>query len=209
MKQTQIDAARKGLITDAMKTVAASERMDIETLRSRVAEGRICIPANHNRRATSYCAIGAGLRTKVNANIGTSMDDASIEHELAKLKAAVNAGADAVMDLSTGGDLREVRRHVIEASPISVGSVPIYEAASMAARTCGNVTKMSADQMFDGVLMHCQDGVDFVTVHCGVTRQVVDCLRKRPRICGIVSRGGTFMEAWMDVNDRENPFNER
>lgn len=209
MNQTQIDAARKGQITEAMKAVAQAESMDAELLRSRIAEGVICLPANINRRATTYCAIGHGLRTKVNANIGSSMDNASIEHELAKLKAAVDAGADAVMDLSTGGDLRAIRQKVIEASTISVGSVPIYEAASRSARRYGNVTKMSGDEMFDGVLMHCKDGVDFATVHCGVTRQVVDCLRKRPRVCGIVSRGGTFMEAWMDVNGRENPFYER
>jgi phosphomethylpyrimidine synthase len=206
---TQLESARKGIITEAMKRVAAEEFIDLELLRHRMAEGKIIIPANVKRRAERFCGIGLGLRTKVNANIGTSMDRASAENELAKLRAAIEAGADAVMDLSTGGDLRAVRRAIIEASAVAIGSVPIYEAAARAVAQHRNIVKMSAADMLAAVRTHCEDGVDFVTVHCGVTRDVIDCLRKRPRVCDVVSRGGTFLEAWMDAEHQENPLYER
>jgi phosphomethylpyrimidine synthase len=206
---TQLEAARQGTVTDAMRKVAEAEQMDTETLRSRMAEGKIIIPANHGRKASQLCGVGLGLRTKVNANIGTSMDCASIDNELVKLRAAVDAGADAVMDLSTGGDLRAVRQKLMDASPVTMGSVPIYEAAARAARKHHNVRKMTAEDMLAAVRAHCEDGVDFVTVHCGVTRGVIDCLRKRPRVCNVVSRGGTFLQTWMEYNDQENPFYEQ
>jgi len=206
---TQLESARQGIVTPVMKQVADAEAMDADVLRDRVARGRIVIPANHRRVASTFCGIGQGLKTKVNANIGTSMDCASVDNELAKLRAAVDAGADAVMDLSTGGDLRVVRRALMEACPVTVGSVPIYEAAALAARMHRDVRAMSADDMLAAVRAHCEDGVDFVTVHCGVTRDVVDCLRKRPRVCDIVSRGGTFLQAWMDHHGQENPLYER
>ncbi len=209
MSLTQLESARKGVMTDAMKHVAESESMSPDVLLERVASGRIAIPANVRRKASGYCAIGQGLRTKVNANIGTSMDCASLENEIVKLKAAVDAGADAVMDLSTGGDLRAVRRAIIDTSPISVGSVPIYEAAPKAAAQHGNIARMTGDDMLAAIRMHAEDGVDFVTVHCGVTRAVIDCLRKQPRVCDVVSRGGTFLETWMEANEAENPLYER
>ena len=209
MSLTQLESARQGIVTPVMKQVADAEAMDADVLRDRVARGRIVIPANHRRVASTFCGIGQGLKTKVNANIGTSMDCASVDNELAKLRAAVDAGADAVMDLSTGGDLRVVRRALMEACPVTVGSVPIYEAAALAARMHRDVRAMSADDMLAAVRAHCEDGVDFVTVHCGVTRDVVDCLRKRPRVCDIVSRGGTFLQAWMDHHGQENPLYER
>ena len=209
MSRTQLDSARQGTVTPAMRQVAEAEGMDADLLRGRMAEGRIVIPANRRRKASRLCGIGLGIRTKVNANIGTSMDCASVENELAKLRAAVDAGADAVMDLSTGGDLRQVRRALMDACPVTVGSVPIYEAAALAARSHHDVRRMTADDMFAAVRSHCEDGVDFVTVHCGVTRDVVACLLKRPRVCDIVSRGGTFLQAWMDAAGRENPFYER
>lgn len=209
MSLTQLESARQGRITEAMKQVAADESMDVELLRSRIAEGKVVVPANVNRLATRFCGVGQGLRTKVNANLGTSMDMASVENELKKLDAAVRAGADAVMDLSTGGDLRAVRRAVMEACPVTVGSVPIYEAAALAARKHRNVTRMTGDDMLEAVRTHCRDGVDFVTVHCGVTREVIQWLRRRPRVCDIVSRGGTFLEAWIETNGQENPLYER
>lgn len=209
MSLTQLEAARQGTVTDVMRAVAATEQMDTETLRSRMAEGKIIIPANHRRKASQLCGVGLGLRTKVNANIGTSMDCASIDNELLKLQVAVDAGADAVMDLSMGGDLRAVRQRLMDASPVTMGSVPIYEAATRAAREHHNVRKMTADDMLTAVRAHCEDGMDFVTVHCGVTREVIDCLRKRPRVCNVVSRGGTFLQTWMEYNDQENPFYEQ
>ena len=206
MSLTQLDQARKGVVTDAMKQVAHAEAIEPDLLRSRIAEGTIIIPANVRRRAARFCGIGQGLRTKVNANIGTSMDSASVEAELLKLEAAVDAGADTVMDLSTGGDLREVRRRLIDASPITTGSVPIYEAAAQAARAHHNVRDMTAGDMFDALRTHCDDGIDFVTVHCGVTRDVVACLSAEPRVCDVVSRGGTFLQAWMAHHGQENPL---
>ena len=209
MSLTQLEAARQGKITEAVRQVAADESVDVGLLRSRIAEGKVIIPANYKRKATRYCGIGLGLRTKVNANIGTSMDAASIENEMAKLEAAVAAGADSVMDLSTGGDLRAIRRALMEACPVTMGSVPIYEAAAAAARQHGNVTRMTGDDMLEAIRTHCADGVDFVTVHCGVTREVIECLRKRPRVCDVVSRGGTFLEAWMEASGQESPLYER
>ena len=209
MALTQLEHARQGTVTSAMRQVAADESVDVDVLRQRIAEGRVIIPANHRRKATRLCGVGLGLRTKVNANIGTSMDCASLENELEKLRAAVAAGADAVMDLSTGGDLRAIRRELMDASPVTMGSVPIYEAAANAARKHHNIRKMTADDMLAAVRSHCEDGMDFVTVHCGVTRDVVDCLRKRPRVCNVVSRGGTFLQTWMEYNQQENPLYER
>jgi phosphomethylpyrimidine synthase len=204
-----LESAKKGLVTEAVRRVAAEESVDAAVLSGRVAEGKVVIPANTQRKATRYCGIGLGLRTKVNANIGTSMDQASVENELAKLEAAVEAGTDAVMDLSTGGDLRAVRREIIEACPVSVGSVPIYEAAARATAGQRNMAKMTAEDMLWAVRRHCEDGVDFVTVHCGVTRAVVAELSRKPRVCDIVSRGGTFLEMWMESNNQENPLYER
>ena len=209
MGVTQLEQARQGIVTPAMRQVAADESIDLDVLRRRIAEGRVIIPANVRRQASRVCGVGLGLRTKVNANIGTSMDCASVENELEKLRAAVDAGADAVMDLSTGGDLRAIRRRLMEASPVTMGSVPIYEAAANAARKHHNIRKMTASDMLAAVRAHCEDGVDFVTVHCGVTRDVVDCLRKRPRVCNVVSRGGTFLQIWMEYNRQENPLYER
>jgi phosphomethylpyrimidine synthase len=206
---TQLEQARQSTITDVMRQVASEESIEVNTLCRRIAEGKVIIPANVRRKATRYCGVGQGLRTKVNANIGTSMDCASVENELQKLQAAVAAGADAVMDLSTGGDLRAIRRRLMDASPVTMGSVPIYEAAANAARKHHNIRKMTAADMFAAVRAHCEDGVDFITMHCGVTRDVVDCLRKRPRVCNIVSRGGTFLQTWMEHNRQENPFYER
>ncbi len=209
MSRTQLERARDGEITDAVRQVAREESIDPEQLRQRVCEGAVIIPANRNRAAERFCGIGRGLRTKVNANIGTSMDFASTENELQKLSAVVEAGTDAVMDLSTGGDLRAIRRQLIDASPVTMGTVPIYEAAALAAHKHHNVVKMTGDDMLDAVRRHCQDGIDFVTVHCGVTREVLSCLRNRPRVCDIVSRGGTFLEAWIEHHDQENPLYER
>ncbi|MEW6351168.1 MAG: phosphomethylpyrimidine synthase ThiC [Thermodesulfobacteriota bacterium] len=153
--------------------------------------------------------VGEGLRIKVNANIGTSGDIHDEDLEIRKLDAAIKAGADAVMDLSTGGDLRSIRRRIIGESSVPVGSVPIYEAIVDAARRRGGAEKMSADEMLDAIRLHGEDGISFVTVHCGVNLSVLEHLRQKPRVIGIVSRGGSFLARWMRLNGKENPLFER
>ncbi|MDN3511327.1 MAG: phosphomethylpyrimidine synthase ThiC [Candidatus Jettenia sp.] len=205
---TQLQKARQNIITQEMKQVAKEEDLDPEYIKLRIAEGKIVIPVNHKRRTTKVCGIGAGLKTKVNANIGTSADYADIVNELEKLRIAEEAGADAVMDLSTGGDLRSIRRRIIESTVLTVGSVPIYEAAVKAVQHKHTMVDMTAEDMLDAVRLHCEDGVDFITVHCGATRGVLKHLKENKRICGVVSRGGTFLVEWMIHNGRENPFYE-
>jgi phosphomethylpyrimidine synthase len=206
---TQMELARKGKVSEAMKAVAAAEIVDVQTVRRLVAEGRIAVPLNKNRQSGRILGVGQGLRVKVNANLGTSTDYADIGAELEKLKAAEEAGADAVMDLSTGGDLRAIRRRIMEAANVCVGSVPIYEAAAGAARARGGLDKMTAADMIRAVRTHAEDGVDFVTVHCGVTKRIAESEALKRRVCGIVSRGGTFLAHWMRRSRQENPFFER
>lgn len=154
-------------------------------------------------------AVGQNLRVKVNANIGTSGDVANEDLELRKLDAALSAGTDAVMDLSTGGNLRSVRRKIVEASSVPVGSVPIYEAIVEAARKRGGGERMEPNEMLDAIRLHGEDGISFVTVHCGVTLSGLAHLARKPRVCGIVSRGGSFLARWMRANKKENPLFER
>ncbi|MBU6391743.1 MAG: phosphomethylpyrimidine synthase ThiC [Planctomycetes bacterium] len=205
---TQLQQARQNVITQEMQQVAKDECLDPEYIRARIAEGRIVIPANHKRKATKICGIGAGLKTKVNANIGTSADYADVTNEIEKLKVVEEAGADAVMDLSTGGNLREIRKKIIGLASIAVGSVPIYEAAVKAVQRKHAIVDMTAIDMLEAVRLHCEDGIDFITVHCGATRGVLKHLQENKRICGVVSRGGTFLVEWMIHNGRENPLYE-
>ncbi len=205
---TQLQQARKNIITQEMKQVAKDEGVDPEYIREKISEGKVIIPVNRKRKATRFCGIGAGLKTKVNANIGTSPDYVNVEVELEKLKASVDAGADAVMDLSTGGDLRAIRKRIIEKSTIIVGSVPIYEAAVKAVKNKQTIVNMTASDMVDAVRLHCEDGVDFITVHCGATKGVLKHLKESKRICGVVSRGGTFLVEWMIHSGQENPLYE-
>ncbi|OHB98165.1 MAG: phosphomethylpyrimidine synthase [Planctomycetes bacterium RIFCSPLOWO2_12_38_17] len=205
---TQLQQARKNIITQEMKQVAKDEDVDPEYIREKISEGKVIIPVNRKRKATKFCGIGVGLKTKVNANIGTSPDYVNVEVELEKLKASVDAGADAVMDLSTGGDLRAIRRKIIESSSITVGSVPIYEAAVKAVKNKQTIVNMTASDMLDAVRLHCEDGVDFITVHCGATKGVLKHLKENKRICGVVSRGGTFLVEWMIHSGHENPLYE-
>lgn len=205
---TQQLKAREGIITEEMKRVAQEEGLDPEALRHLIAEGKAVIPSNRMRRAKKLCGIGKGLRTKVNANIGTSADYPLVEEELEKLRAVEKAGADAVMDLSTGGDLREVRQRIMEQATITVGSVPIYEAVVEAYSSGRSIRSIKTSDMLGAVKRHCQDGVDFVTVHCGATRGVLKLLEETDRVCGIVSRGGTFLVEWMSSSGMENPLYE-
>ncbi len=206
---TQVESARKGRITPEMQSVAKSEQLDIELLLRRVAEGTVVIPKNSRRNLKKVCGVGLGLRTKVNANIGTSSDFRELSDELAKLDAALEAGADTVMDLSTGGDLASVREAVIARCPVPVGTVPIYDAAVTVARDRGSITKIASEDILNTIEFHAEQGVDFVTVHCGITQQTIRRLREQGRITDVVSRGGAFLVTWMLANDRENPLYER
>jgi len=205
---TQLTQARAGCITPEMATVAQAEGIEAELIRQGVAEGVVVIPANTNHQGLIPCGIGRGLRTKVNANLGTSADCCSVEGELAKLQTALLSGADAVMDLSTGGDLPGIRRAIIAHCPLPLGSVPIYEAAVAAMANGGTVVGMTEDDIFRAIERHCRDGVDFITVHCGVTRRVLALLKAQGRVAGIVSRGGAFLAAWMLHHEKENPLYE-
>lgn len=207
-KMTQLQLARHNIITREMSQVATDEGLEPELIRERIAEGKIVIPVNHKRTAIKVCGIGTGLKTKVNANIGTSADYADIANELEKLRALEEAGADAVMDLSTGGDLRAIRKKIVGSTSIAVGSVPIYEAAVKAVQQKHSIVDMTATDMLEAVRLHCEDGVDFITVHCGATSGVLKHLKENRRICGVVSRGGTFLVEWMIHNGQENPLYE-
>ncbi len=202
---TQLSQARQGVVTDEMKLVAASENRSPEMIREGVASGRIVIPKNINRDFPAM-GIGNGLRTKVNANIGTSPEHFDTAEELKKLKIAVNAGADSVMDLSTGGDLQAVRKLVLENSPVMVGAVPIYAVASEMSCQARAFYEMVPDRLFEVIEEQCQQGIDYITVHCGVTQKASRLAREGDRVAGIVSRGGALLASWMHHNQQENPL---
>lgn len=206
---TQMQAAREGKITDAMKIVAESEKIPVEQIRAGVAQGTIAICANVNHASLKPCGVGAGLRTKVNANIGTSSTFPDVEPELLKLDEAVRCGADSVMDLSTGNNIDVSRRRIIEHSPIMVGTVPIYQAAVAAIKAHGAIVAMTEDDLLRTIETQAKDGADFMTLHCGVTRSAIDKLRTQRREMDIVSRGGSFIAGWILHNERENPLYER
>ena len=205
---TQLEYAKRGIITEEMKKVAEKEGIDVEELRKRIAEGTVIIPYNKNRKWREPIGIGKGLSTKVNANIGTSSDYCNYDEELLKMKTAVIAGADAVMDLSTGGDLDYVRRLILKECPVMVGTVPIYQAAIEWKKKGKPVVTMEKEFLFDVIRKHAEDGVDFVTVHCGVTLESMERMEREGRILGVVSRGGAFLVSWMRYNKKENPLYE-
>jgi len=205
---TQLELAREGIISSQMKLVAEQEGVDAEFVRQGVAKGTIVIPANINHSNLVPCGIGHGLRTKVNANIGTSSDFGDVDTELEKLRVAIDYGADTVMDLSTGGDISAIRRAIIAASSVPIGTVPIYQAGIEAIDRHGAIVKMTVDDLFAGIEEHARDGVDFITVHCGVTQSAVAKLKQQGRVTDVVSRGGAFMIGWMLHNERENPLYE-
>jgi len=190
-----------------MKGLSKEEGVEPDKLAKLFKAGRVVIPSNPRHKGLVPCAIGEGLRVKVNANIGTSRDHIDIAEELKKAKMAVDCGADALMDLSTGGDLGRIRRRIIRASPVPVGTVPIYETVCKTARK-GGPTRMKADDLFKTIERHAEDGVDFMTVHCGVTRETAASLKKHKRVTGVVSRGGALLVAWMNENGLENPLYE-
>jgi len=207
---TQLEAARKGIITEKMKTAAASEGVTPECIRAGIAKGTIVI--SHNDKTHKHgipLPVGAGLRTKVNANIGTSADDTDITKELEKARTAVKYGADALMDLSTGGPVDEIRRAIIAETTACIGSEPRYQAATDTVRIKKKaLVDMTVDDIFKGVIKHLDDGVDFITVHCGVTRATVERMKNEGRVMDVVSRGGAFTIEWMSYNNKENPLFE-
>jgi phosphomethylpyrimidine synthase len=207
-EMTQLEKARKGLITEEMKIAAAAEGVEPEYIRQGMVDGVIVICRNVNHTAIKPLAIGKGLRTKVNANIGTSKDNNDLTLELEKLKIATEVGADAVMDLSTGGDLAQIRKAVMEKATVAIGTVPIYQAAVKILQEKKAISEMTAEDIFSVIEENGKDGVDFITVHCGVTRLSVAAVEEQGRILGIVSRGGAMTANWMYCNKRENPLYE-
>ncbi|MBE9504084.1 MAG: phosphomethylpyrimidine synthase ThiC [Proteobacteria bacterium] len=205
---TQLIEARKGNITAEMKEVALQEGLEPEFIRKGVADGNIAICRNNKHKKIPPLGIGKGLKTKVNANIGTSRDIKELDCELEKLDVAIKAGADAIMDLSTGGDVDLVRSRIMEKSTVIVGTVPIYQAALETFNSGRPIFKMTEDEIFDGIEKHLADGVDFITVHCGVTKESVHRLRTEGRIMDVVSRGGSFLTEWILKNKKENPLFE-
>ncbi|MBS1127365.1 MAG: thiC [Nitrospirae bacterium] len=205
---TRMEMAKKGIITDEVRLVAAGEGITPEQLSEDMAAGVSVIPINNNHKITPI-GIGRMMRTKINANIGTSKDKISVDSEMEKLEVLVKYGADAVMDLSTGGPIKELRSMMLRKSPIAVGTVPIYEAAVMAAEQKGSISKMTADDLFAVIEAHAAEGVDFVTVHSGLTMRAVERLKNEGRILDIVSRGGSFLLEWMIYNEKDNPLYEQ
>lgn len=205
---TQLEKARQGVITGEMTLSAVQEGVSPEYIRQGIVDGTIVICRNVNHTAIRPLAIGFGLRTKVNANIGTSKDNNDLNLELEKLSVAIAAGADAVMDLSTGGHLADIRKAVMEKSTVAIGTVPIYQAAVKMLEEKKAISDMTSDDLFAVIEENGRDGVDFITVHCGVTRQSAAAVEAQGRVLGIVSRGGSMTANWMRCNGRENPLYE-
>ena len=201
--------ARDGKITEEMKLVAKKEQVDVEFIRKGIAQGRIIIPKS-NQRKTEPMGIGEGLLVKINANVGSSKRVCDVEGELEKAKIAVKFGADTVMDLSTGvteADVKNIRRQILNEIDIPIGTVPIYQSALIALEKKGAIINFDEDDLFNVVEEQAKEGVDFFTIHVGVTKEIVNYLKDHPRTAGVVSRGGTFLAAWILENDLENPFN--
>jgi len=208
--KTQIELAREGIITPQMEAVSKDENIDAELIRTRVALGEIVIANNPSRPLQKIVGIGTGLRTKVNASIGTSSDICDIDAEIRKAIAAEEEGADTLMELSAGGDLDAVRRAVLANSNLPVGNVPLYQAFSEAAKKYKNPSKLDPEHLFDLIEKQLADGLSFMAIHCGINLHSIERLRKQGyRYGGLVSKGGTFMVAWMDYNKKENPLYEQ
>ena len=204
---TQIDFARAGQITPQMKEVAEREHRDPEYIRERVADGRIAIPANivHIKKGMRAFGVGEGLSTKVNVNLGISGDKADAAEEWKKVKIAEDFGADAIMDLSNSGKTRQFRQQLIDETPLMVGTVPMYDAIGYMEKPLVELTK---DDLLEVVRAHAEDGVDFMTIHCGINKSVIKTFKETGRLMNIVSRGGSLLFGWMEVTGNENPFYE-
>ncbi len=202
---TQMDAARQGIVTPQMEIVAQKEHMAVETLMSLMAEGKVVIPANRNHKCLDPEGIGSMLRTKINVNLGVSRDCKDYDVEMEKVLSAVSMGAEAIMDLSSHGDTGPFRRRLTAQCPAMIGTVPVYDSVIHYQR---DLDTLSAQDFLDVVRLHAQEGVDFVTLHCGITRKTIDQIRAHKRKMNIVSRGGSLIFAWMCMTGEENPFYE-
>ena len=205
---TQLMKAREGVITEAMEQVAADEGRTPEFVRKQVAEGRVVIPKNVHRNFRAV-GVGEGLSTKINANIGSSPSRYCNQTEVVKLKTAIEAGAHAVMDLSTGGDLTKLLRSILDHSSVMVGTVPIYKSVSRLFAEKKDIAELTADEIFDEIRFQAENGVDFITVHCGITRENLRILDGSDRLMGMVSRGGSLMGEWILKHGKENPLYAR
>ena len=203
---TQMNAARQGIITDEIRTVAEKEGIAPEKLMEYVAAGTAIIPCNKNHKAISPAGVGSMLKTKINVNLGTSRDCKDLNMELEKVQSAVDMGAEAIMDLSSCGDTQKFRRLLTEKCPAMIGTVPIYDAVVYYHKPLIQIT---TDEWIDIVKMHAQDGVDFMTIHCGINKETAVKFKRNKRIMNIVSRGGSIIFAWMEMTGNENPFYER
>ena len=204
---TQMKEAKKGNITDEAKIVAKDESISINKLIGLIAEGKVVIPKNVNRK-TKPCGIGEGLKTKINANIGSSSKMEDLPLEIQKAKVSVEYGADAVMDLSTGPNLNEFRREIVKAVDVPIGTVPIYEAGVATINKGKIITEMDEEDIFKAIENQAKEGIDFMTLHCGINKDLVEKLQTTKRTMGIVSRGGTFLASWILHNQKENPLLE-
>lgn len=202
---TQMDAARKGIITSQMMVVAEKEHMDETKLMKLIADGKVIIPCNRLHKAISPSGVGAMLKTKINVNLGTSRDWNDIDMEMEKVQNAVDMGAEAIMDLSSFGDTRTFRQKLVENCPAMIGTVPIYDAVVYYHKA---LKKITSEEWLDIVRMHAKDGVDFMTIHCGINRETAKKFKKNRRLMNIVSRGGSIIFAWMEMTGQENPFYE-
>ena len=202
---TQMEAARNGEITGEMKLVAEKEGISPESLRSLVVEGKAIIPCNKNHRCISPNGVGASLRTKINVNLGTSRDMKDMGSELAKVKSAVDMGAEAIMDLSSFGDTRKFRTELTSTCPAIIGTVPIYDAVVYYHKPLIQIT---TEEWIGIVRMHAEDGVDFMTIHCGINKETAVKFKRNKRMMNLVSRGGSIIFAWMEMTGKENPFYE-
>lgn len=206
MYKTQMEAAKKGILTEEMKRVAEKEYMDPELLMKRVAEGKIAIPANKNHKNLKAEGVGEGLSTKINVNLGISRDCPDVDKELEKVQKAIEMDAEAIMDLSSFGKTEEFRKKLVNMSTAMVGTVPVYDAIGFYDKELKDIT---ADEFLDVVRKHAKDGVDFVTIHVGMNREAMEIFKRNKRKMNIVSRGGSLMYAWMELNNAENPFYEK
>ena len=205
MYTTQMDAARKGIITKEMKIVAKKENMPEEVLREKIARGVVAIPANRNHKKLSPEGVGEGLKTKINVNLGISKDCCDIDEEMKKVQLSIDMKAEAVMDLSSFGKTEEFRKRLISDSTAMIGTVPIYDALGFYDKELQDIT---AKEFIDVVEKHAKDGVDFVTIHAGLNTATANVFKRNKRITHIVSRGGSLLYAWMELNQKENPFYE-
>ena len=200
---TQLDAAKKKIITKEMKRVAEKENIDVEILREKVEKGYVVIPANKNHKSLDAHGVGEGLKTKINVNLGISKDCYNIEKEMEKVRVAIDMDAEAIMDLSNYGKTRQFREELIDYSPAMIGSVPMYDCVGMLDKELKDITE---EEFLQVVEQHAKDGVDFITIHVGLTRDIAENLKTTDRITKIVSRGGSLLFAWMIANNKENPL---